>query len=117
MDETMKNLTVRKLTVTGALVLVAALLASLFSGAAYTETRSDPSGCSGCSLACAACVACTACTCLSCAGDSFDFGEYVDFEENFDDYEGLNDYLDDYLDVYSNVDDDSYSVGDTIELD
>ena len=63
----MKNVRVKKLMVTAALLLVTALVMGLCSGAAYKEqSRAGDSGCSGCAIACAACAACTACTCLSC---------------------------------------------------
>ena len=92
-----KKMIVKKLTVTGALLLVTALITMLCSGAAYDGTRSSGSpGCSGCAIACAACTACTACTCLAClngsgAGDAIssafedsgiDFGDFA--TGNFD---------------------------------
>ena len=102
----MNKLTAKKLTVTAALLLVTALLASIFSGAAYSETRSGSNeGCSACALACTACVACSACsacTCLSCLGGELDLDSLTDYDFAYD---------------YSTDDSsDSYDVGDIIDL-
>ncbi len=107
----MNKLTVKKLTVTGALLLVTALLAALFSGAAYDDRSQPGSGCSACALACTACAACSACTCLSCLAGGLDLESMTDGDYNFD----FDDYLDDYTDY--DYDSDDYGVGDVIELD
>lgn len=112
----MNKLTVKKLTVTGALLLVTALLAALFSGAVYDDRSQPGSGCSACALACTACAACSACTCLSCLAGGLDIGS--DFESFADgDYDfDFGDYTD-YGYGYENGDDSGYDVGDVIELD
>lgn len=115
----MNKTTVKKLTVTAALLLVAALVTALFSGAGYSQTqnRSDiASGCGSCALACAACAACSACTCLSCMGggldlEGFDLDEYSDFDfEDYADYDfgGITDG--------GSSGDEDYDVGDYIDL-
>lgn len=104
-----KKMTIKKLTVTGALLLVTALIMTLCSGAAYGQNRSSGTpGCSGCAIACAACTACTACTCLACLNGS-GAGDAISsvFEDSGID---LNDFAANSFDTGSVDSDDGFGV-------
>ncbi len=110
----MKNIKLKKILVTVALLLVTALVAGICSGAAYEPSvmASEP-GCSGCAIACAACTACTACTCLACLSGSTGASDVL---SSMLEDAGSGYYTGSTTDQSWNTSDNGANVGDSISL-